>query len=84
MTSDMTKIIREKTEDLNDKVKQRKGYELAPMTTVDIARKFDPRKKWDRVSAYEQGQVVGRDKSYYLVQHGSQTYKVPRWQLTQS
>jgi hypothetical protein len=84
MTSDMTKIIREKTEELNDKVKQRKGYELEPMTTVDIARKFDPRKKWDRVSPYEQGQVVGRDKSYYLVQHCSQTDKVPRWLLTQS
>jgi deferrochelatase/peroxidase EfeB len=54
------------------------------MTTVNKARKFDPRKKWDRVSAYEQDQVVGRDKSYYLVQYGSQTYKVPRWQLIQS
>jgi hypothetical protein len=41
----MITIIREKTKDLKDKVKQRIGYEFAPMTTVDIARKFDPRKK---------------------------------------
>jgi hypothetical protein len=66
VTSDMIKIIQDKTEKLNENVKQRKGYELEPMTTVDIERKYDPRKKYDRVSAYEQGEIIGREKVIML------------------
>jgi hypothetical protein len=83
VTSAMKKI-QDKTEKLHDDVKQRNGYELEPMITVDIERKYAPRKKYDRVSAYEEGEIIGRDKCYYVVRYVSLTYKVPRWQLTQS
>jgi hypothetical protein len=66
MSSERIKIIQAKSEDFKDKLKQRKGYELEQTTTVDISRKFDPRKKWDRVSTCEQVQEVGRGKSYFI------------------
>jgi hypothetical protein len=74
--------LREKLHEMNEKVQNRKDYDLNQGKTVDIERKFDPHNQHDIIYAYEEGMVKNKVGSYYLVDYGTSTHWVPRWQLS--